>query len=665
LIGLTDLYACTMEVVSKKIFDGKEMNAEMFQQINNLFPSIIYIYSIGNSKVSYLNGGITDLLGYEEGDINSWDDHLSKLVFKEDEELVKQELEKYNQLRNDETYSYNSRLIHKAGQWSYFRTTGSILSRNSTGQPSSLLFIAVDISRHSVSREEIAAKEELLREAEEIIQFGIWSWNPKEEKTIWSDGMYTLLGYLPGETGLEASKANYLKHVSPNDIDTFSAKIQWGIDHKKGFEHIHTIITNAGQHKVVSSKSRVFVSNGGELMRIFVTVRDITEQFNTENGLSSYKQMTVDKEKFLNSGSWETDLSTGLSVWSEGMYLLFGYDPGEDKNKLQINNDFYYSHLSQEERGISSKNWDNALKHQDSYSYQVVITSRDGKEKLLETFGKILRESDGIPYRVIGATRDITRLKSHERELEMKILELERSNVDLEEFAYVASHDLQEPLRKITVFGERLKLQIDKNPGEGLWDNLKRMLKAAENMRILIDSLLEFSKVSLKVMLHKETDLNHLLEEVRNELELDAPDSSISISSGQLPVLEVIPIQIKQLFTNIILNAMKFCNTTERCAIRIESRLMDEKELDAFKLRPTIPYYEFSIKDNGIGFEPEFEEKIFQLFTRLHGKSVYPGAGIGLAICMKIIENHGGLIYAKSNPGKGATFYFILPTKKQ
>lgn len=245
--------------------------------------------------------------------------------------------------------------------------------------------------------------------------------------------------------------------------------------------------------------------------------------------------------------------------------------------------------------------------------------------------------------------------------LENKVRELDRSNKELEEFAYVASHDLQEPLRKITSFSERLKEKLPDNLEPEVQLYLNRMLAATDNMRTLIDNLLEFSRISRTNRPFEKTDLNHILAEVKADLELKIEETQASIHSNHLPEIDAIPTQMRQLFTNLFTNAIKFRQPDKQPAITITATLLTEKEKEERQLPVEKEMYEITVEDNGIGFEQDYADKIFQIFQRLHGKSEYPGSGIGLSICKKIIDNHQGEIFARGDVAKGAVFTLILP----
>jgi PAS domain S-box-containing protein len=274
---------------------------------------------------------------------------------------------------------------------------------------------------------------------------------------------------------------------------------------------------------------------------------------------------------------------------------------------------------------------------------------------------------------VIGfskVTRDLTerkladdQLKMYAEQLEEKNRDLERSNSELTSFSYVASHDLQEPLRKIQAFGNLIQARDAANMSEVSRDYFDRMVKAAVRMQNLIDSLLEFSRTATGRKNFESTDLNVILDDVKKELADRIDEKKAVINASVLPTLAVIPFQFRQLLLNLLNNSLKYAKAGEPPVIDIKADLIKAADMKEKAAVMGKDYYRFTITDNGIGFEQEYAEKIFELFQRLHGRNEYNGSGIGLAICKKIVENHHGFIRAESGPDKGAAFYFFIPSK--
>ncbi|NCI50533.1 PAS domain-containing protein [Sediminibacterium roseum] len=287
------------------------------------------------------------------------------------------------------------------------------------------------------------------------------------------------------------------------------------------------------------------------------------------------------------------------------------------------------------------------------------LQSKQGKHNFYRVK---LRKLYGSYYSV--HLENISQLKEHDRLLEQKIEELNKSNQELEEFAYVASHDMQEPLRKISTFGQRLKTQFGNVLNEDGSMYLSRMMNASENMRNLIDNLLEFSRVSRNKQAFEKVDLSELLKATIDDLDLKIDETGAVVEVDELPAIEAIPSQMRQLFFNLLHNAIKFRKKDTSLVIRITQHVLSTQEKSNYQLPRAQEYFLIKIADNGIGFEQQYAERIFQLFQRLEGKSEYPGTGIGLSICRKIVVNHKGLIFAESEPGKGTAFSVILPKEQ-
>lgn len=260
---------------------------------------------------------------------------------------------------------------------------------------------------------------------------------------------------------------------------------------------------------------------------------------------------------------------------------------------------------------------------------------------------------------VIGftkVTRDLTEKKLAEDQLKQKAQELEFRNNELEQFAYVASHDLQEPLRKIQVFSDLLGKNIQNE--ELRTKFLEKINSSARRMSALIKDVLTYSKLSQKDELIAPVDLNKVLRNVLDDFELLLEQRQARVKFGELPVIVGIPIQLHQLFLNLISNAIKF--SRENPVIEIHSEKPTPEELIEYKVaQDKREYIKLIFRDNGIGFDPQYAEDAFKLFKRL--QSTETGTGIGLALCKKIVENHGGKINVFTKPQEGTTFYIFLP----
>jgi light-regulated signal transduction histidine kinase (bacteriophytochrome) len=249
----------------------------------------------------------------------------------------------------------------------------------------------------------------------------------------------------------------------------------------------------------------------------------------------------------------------------------------------------------------------------------------------------------------------------YQNNLEEKNLALTRSNEELASFAYIASHDLQEPLRKIQIFSTRILEKTKDTLAAEVKDYFDRILGSAKRMQNLIRALLEYSRLNVSGTTFVLTDLNQLLDEVKNAIIEKMDDSKTTIVVSALPVVPVVPYQMNQLFSNLILNAIKYRKPTVDPFISISTQLIDSSDLPAGAVTKFHKFWQIQVSDNGIGFEPAYAERIFELFQRLHGTNEHEGTGIGLAICRKIMQTHGGFITAEGKVGMGAVFNIYLP----
>ena len=321
-----------------------------------------------------------------------------------------------------------------------------------------------------------------------------------------------------------------------------------------------------------------------------------------------------------------------------GSHFSIFYLPGDKENKLP---EKMISDATNQGRAMH-EGW-RRRKDGTSFWSSVVITALHNENHEIIGFSKV--------------TRDLSEKKLAEEKLHQYTKELEAQNKELEQFAYIASHDLQEPLRKIQTFTEVLEKNLkDEIIAKKYLDKVK---SSAERMGQLIRSVLDYSRLSLNDIELIPVDLNLIIENVQSDLELQISEKKVTVSHTRLPIVKGIPLQLQQLFSNLVSNAIKFSDTDP--LISISSRRVTEADIEQYPdMQKGVRYTEIICRDNGIGFEQKYAAKIFTIFQRLHGQKSYPGTGIGLALCKKIVENHQGHIRVESEPGKGSTFYVYL-----
>lgn len=279
-----------------------------------------------------------------------------------------------------------------------------------------------------------------------------------------------------------------------------------------------------------------------------------------------------------------------------------------------------------------------------------------------------IKDDSGQTVKWFGTATDIHDQKIQKEKLEelvsQRTTDLKRSNEDLQQFAHVASHDLKEPVRKIRIFSQRLADEYGKYVPEKGQTYIEKLQRSSERISSMIDSILRYSVINATEDKLETVDLNLLIEGIENDLELLMVQKEAKINYHSLPVIKAIPTLIYQLFYNLIANALKFSKENEPAIVTITAQIVSVNELEYKDDLPrSEKYYKIAVSDKGIGFNQEFANKLFNVFTRLNPRDKYEGTGLGLALCKKIVHRHNGIIYAKGEEGAGSSFYVILPKK--
>lgn len=332
-----------------------------------------------------------------------------------------------------------------------------------------------------------------------------------------------------------------------------------------------------------------------------------------------------------------------------GKYFAVFYTQDDQKNNLPQQ----LLELAREKGKAIHEGW-RTRKNGSIFWASVVITAIHNKQGEVIGFSKVTHD-------LTDKKRADDTLKINAMELEQKNYELEEMNKELQSFAYISSHDLQEPLRKIQTFASQIMEKEFENLSENGKDKFKRMQNAAQRMQTLINDLLAYSRTNVQERVFEKTDLSKIIEEVKEDLKEELEQKSAVIAIENTSQVDIIPFQFKQLLYNLISNSLKFSNIDTPTVIKIKSEIATGENFDNEKLISSKKYCHIKVSDNGIGFDPQYNKKIFEVFQRLHGRDRYNGTGIGLAIVKKIVENHNGFITASGVQNQGATFDIYIP----
>jgi len=679
-ININEQKTFAKELEEKVITRTAELKSseEKFYNLFNLSPISKTLSDTSSGKIVMVNDAFTKLFGYSREVALGKSSAELGLLDLEAREIMINELKTNGKIENREIW-----FIKKSGERFIALASAEVIS---LGNRQFFLSAFNDISEIKKAEQDIKQKNiELenktiqLEEAQQLAHLGSWEWDVVANKIEWSDELFRIFGLTPQE--FKTDYENYLKYIHPDDREYVNSIVQQALKDHQPYSFFHKAASADGKIRILSSTGKVFTDGFGNVIRMSGTAQDVTEQKNYEENLKmseerfykifdnnpvamSLSEIKTSKIKYANNQFYNAFGYTNEEVIGRSSEELNLIDPEEMKRVVNLLFEYLLETRPLAEVQALSKEEKEALllklKHSEKMrDFEILYTRKNGETFPALVSFEVIRI--GVDSYTVTSYQDISERKKAEAQLRIQNDQLEKMNRELESFAYISSHDLQEPLRKIQTFSTRILEKEENNLSDSGKEMFNRMQDAAKRMQTLIQDLLAYSRTTTAEHPFETIDLNKILDEVKEDLKEELNEKHATIEANQLCEVVIIPFQFRQLMHNLISNALKFSKPNHPPIIQIKSEIANGIKFKNEKLSDQNKYCHIIVSDNGIGFEEQYNEKIFEVFQRLHSKKEYEGTGIGLSIVKKIVENHSGIITATGALNKGATFDIYIP----
>ncbi len=618
---------------------------ERFRTILDHSRDGIYMVDLRTNRFLFISPSQIELTGFTLDELNAMtpEGALDRVHPDDREKMLGQQMQVME--GKDPGEPSEHRWMVKSGEYRWFSDRRNAV-HDEHGEPTALVGTSRDITQRKREEQALHDSEERLSLALSAGHLATWDWNLVTNEMVWNDEHYRMMGLKVGE--IRPSFEAWARWVHADDRSAVLAAFSQCMGRGGDYAAEYRALWPDGTVRWISSFGYFGRDPEGHPTRSYGVLMDITERKRAEMALRESEQRL--RLHFDNSPlavvEWNSDFV--ITRWVGEAERMFGYTADETIGRTFYDLNLIYPDDIPAVEVLMTELTDRVSDKAVSSNRNI---TKDGRVIDCTWYNSVLMDERKNAPTVLSLVMDNTARVEAERELIKNSEELARSNAELQQFAYVASHDLQEPLRMVTMYLSLLR----KKYGDELNPEAKKYMSVAmdgaERMRRMVNDLLEYSRVDTKERRFSPVDMNALAVQVRDGLRIAIEEANALVRLDPLPMVLADEAQMRQLLTNLISNAIKFRD--------------DRRPLIEVSAMGRADEWVFAVKDNGIGIDPRFKEKLFQMFSRLQSRDEYPGTGIGLAISKKIVERHGGRIWVDSDGRSGSTFFFTIPRPRE